>query len=76
MKKLTLNKQTIAQLTNPQSIYGGAEISNGGTCMDNPEHEYYTGGKSTLTILTQKWHCPSEQYTFCYVNQCPKPECR
>jgi hypothetical protein len=72
MKKLTLNKKTIAQLDNPNSIYGGAPESYGAgtvpaTCFNDPNHRLFNSGAQTACELTKKWHCPSENpNTFCY----------
>jgi len=65
MKKLSLNKETIARLDNTDKIYGGGYVSMAGTCFDNPEHEYYTTGPNMLCLPTRYNYCPSVDAGYC-----------
>ena len=84
MKKLNLNKQTIARLTNPDKIYGGEPITYY-THEANLDalSEYYNGDPGTACksasggercVLSAYWNCPSYGPSFCHVASCNDPQ--
>jgi hypothetical protein len=66
MKKLSLNKRVIAQLNNPDNIYGGDVQSRDPKCYD-PIHVTSDG---QLWEPSRHWNCPSVDITYCSDTKC------
>ena len=76
MKKLSLNKQTIALLNRPENILGGLAESYNGNGINTAcfviAHDYSTPG---IWKLTEKWNCPSNTPTYCAMQVCDTKQC-
>jgi len=79
MKKLSLNKKIIAQLNNPDNIYGGVPVTYNNCAVALSRDFAHKNGDCKswdyqACILTQYWHCPSNAVSYCYNQSCPHPQ--